>query len=249
MQLIVVPCVNNLSLTKKCIQSCLDQDIEGGVNILAIDNGSTDGTGQWLRSLIGYGQRNIMVLSHLHPISLNRVWNDSLLLAFKSLKLDYALVINNDIVMRKDMFRLLVADGGQFVTGVSVDDPAQAAEINPLSKSPHPSFSCFLIRKEVWEKVGKFDEDYWAYCSDGSYHLQMDRAGIDAYALAIPFYHEISGTMKHMTNEQRDRLQQRADQDRATFIRKWGFAIGSPEYYGHFRVQRENLYESSGRLG
>src|SRR5258706_1924293 len=166
MNLVIVPCVNNLAATKRCIQSCLDQDITGGVNIVAIDNASADGTGPWLRSLIGYGQRNIMVQSHLRPHSLNRVWNESLRLAFHSLKLDYALVINNDLQLRPDTYRLLVADGGAFVTGVSVSDEKLMHGADPTSKSPHPSFSCFLIRRSTWERVGEFDEDYWAYCSD-----------------------------------------------------------------------------------
>lgn len=215
---------------------------------MAIDNASADGTGPWLRSLIGYGQRNIMVQSHLRPHSLNRVWNESLRLAFHSLKLDYALVINNDLVLRPDTYRLLVADGGAFVTGVSVSDEKLLLSADPASKSPHPSFSCFLIRRSTWEKVGEFDEDYWAYCSDADFHLRMDRIGIDAYAIAVPFLHEVSGTIKHADNATRELLMKRADADRETFQRKYGFAVGSPEYYSAFRSTKENRYAATGRL-
>lgn len=215
---------------------------------MAIDNASADGTGPWLRSLIGYGQRNIMVQTHLRPHSLNRVWNESLRLAFHSLKLDYALVINNDLQLRPDTYRLLVADGGPFVTGVSVSDEKLLRSTDASSKSPHPSFSCFLIRREVWERVGEFDEDYWAWASDGDYHLRMERAGIKAYALAVPFLHEVSGTIKHADNATREALQKRSDDDRAMFIKKWGFSIGSKQYYEQFSDAKENIYERSGRL-
>jgi GT2 family glycosyltransferase len=246
--LIIMPVVNNLAGTKRCVQSCLDQDIAGGVQIMAVDNGSTDGTGPWLRSLVANGQPNIVVIPHTHMISLNKVWNQCLGWAFASLKLDYALVINNDLELRPDTYRLLVEDGGGFVTGVSVQHREAMATANPASKSPHPSFSCFLIRAEVWHKVGQFDEDYWAYCSDGDYHLRMDDMGIDAHALAVPFLHEISGTIKHASNEQRDLLQRRADADRQTFLRKWGFSVGSPQYYQHFKHARENRMAATGRL-
>jgi hypothetical protein len=46
----------------------------------------------------------------------------------------------------------------------------------------------------------------------------------------------------------RDLLQKRADGDRSTFQRLWGFTVGSPEYYAAFRSTRENVYERSGRL-
>jgi hypothetical protein len=189
-----------------------------------------------------------MVQTHLRAHSLNRVWNEALRLTFHSLKLDYALVINNDLTLRPDTYRLLVADGGLFVTGVSVSDEKLLQSTDPTSKSPHPSFSCFLIRREVWTRVGEFDEDYWAYCSDADMHLRMDRNGIDAYAIAVPFLHEVSGTIKHADNATREMLMKRADADRETFQRKYGFSVGSPEYYSSFRNVRENRYVNHGRL-
>lgn len=246
MNMIIMPVLAHRTMTEQALASCLLQDIDGGENLCVhvIDNGSRDGCGPWLRSL------NPPVYLSTYPAtrSLNKVWNYALDLAFYGLKVDYVLVVNNDVILRTDTYRLLRDDGGLFVTGVSVSTMAETEQADPKSKSPHPSFSCFLIRRECWEKVGKFDEDYWVYCSDGDYHLRMDAAGIEAYALAVPFFHEVSGTLKYASNDLRDKIQLQADEDRATFRHKYGFAIGSPEYYQQFKTSRENKYLATGRL-
>ena len=134
------------------------------------------------------------------------------------------------------------------MTGVSVGRREEMERCDPREKQSHPDFSCFLIRRECWLRVGKFDEEMFAYCSDGDYHLRMDREGIDACSLAVPFYHERSSTIRHASNDLRDWLQQRADEDRETFKRKYGFAVGSDEYYAAFRSARENKYAKEGVL-
>lgn len=226
--MIVTVVCNNLVGTQKCIQSAMRQDIP--VNILAVDNGSTDGCGPWLRSL-----PRINVLSHPKRRNLHKIWNDAMVLGFQRMKLDHILIINNDIVLRPDTYHLLAADGGGFVTGVAVDSEEQFKQVDPKNRRPHPSFSCFLIRKEVWEKVGPFDESFNAYCGDTDYHLRMDRLGIDAYTIGVPFFHEFSGTLKHADNDLRDAVCREADDDRKHFRQKYGFDAGSPEYYKEFR--------------
>lgn len=229
MNLICVPIVVGVEQTRECINSLLAQDIE--TTVFAIDNGSKDGCSTLLRS---YGS-SISRIAYTQTRSLNAVWNDALTMAFGSLKLEHALVVNNDLVLRPDAYRLLLADGGDFVTGVGVGTMAEIAEINTGSRSPHPTFSCFLIRKKVWEEVGKFDEAYWAYASDCSYHLRMHRLGIPAYAIDVPFYHVNSGTMKRLEDADRDALQLKADADRAHFRMVYGFEVGSPEYEAAFK--------------
>lgn len=230
-------------MTRACVESALAQDI-GDVWLYVIDNASTDGTGDYLRTL---GVRTTVV-SHMHPQGLHKVWNEALTLTFDSLRLPHALVINNDTVLRPDTYRLLRDDGGLFVTGVGVDTREKMEACDPTAKSPHPSFSCFLIRKECWDRVGEFDEDLQIWCGDASYHLRMDALGIDACSLAVPFGHEVSGTMKLADDKERDRLQAIADADRATFERKWGCKVGDEAYYARFRHSRDNRYAATGRL-
>jgi GT2 family glycosyltransferase len=223
---------NNLHLTKKAVASVLKQDISSGVDLLVIDNGSTDGTREWLRS-----QTNISSLCPSPPMSVSAAWNLGLTVFLK--KSEYVLVVNNDIELRPDTYAWLVGDGGGFVTAVGTNDPEKVQppylDPDPSKKRPHPDFSCFLIRKEVFEEVGPFDERFeGAYCEDSDYHVRMHRAAIAAYALELPFLHHGAQTVKNADPGDQKRIQIQADKNRALFKQIYGFGVGSPEYYASF---------------
>jgi len=230
-------------MTRACIESALAQDI-GDVWLYAIDNASDDGTGDYLRTL---GVRTTVV-GHRKPQGLHKVWNEALTLAFDSLLLPHALVVNNDVILRTDTYRHLRDDGGLFVTGVGVGTYEEMKACDPTCKSPGPSFSCFLIRRECWERVGEFDEGMHAHCGDGDYHLRMHALGIEACSIAVPFGHVGSATIKYAEPEERDRLCRQADADRAYFMQKWGCAIGSDDYYQRLAHKGPNVYKETGRL-
>jgi len=240
---IVMRVLSNRQFTQRAVESCLAQDIDGDVRVTVIDNGSSDGVGDYLRSVEGI---HLTVLPEAR--GLHRVWNEALNTVFRALGAEYCLVVNNDVWLRPDTYRLLRLDQGLFVTGISADTEAQTREADPRSRIPHPCFSCFLIRREVWLRVGPFDTHMETWAGDGDYHLRMDEQGIDAYAIRVPFLHRVSGTLKTAPPKLRQKICQQADLDRVAFLKKWGFAIGSREYYARFRQKRENLYQATGRL-
>lgn len=219
-------------MTSACFESLVNQDIDGGVTLVVIDNGSHDGVSHYLRSL-----HDIVLMSYAKPRSLNYVWNKSLRWVFESQAQDHVLVVNNDTVLHPATYRLLLADGGQFVTAVGQDKPVMLNDVDEakLKSRPHPDFSCFMMRRGVWETVGGFDEEYYVYCSDAAYHLRMHQAGIDAVSLNIPFYHIASGTLKQTDDATREFICKKADEDRQVFRQRWKCDVGSPEYYDLFK--------------
>jgi hypothetical protein len=70
--------------------------------------------------------------------------------------MDYALVINHDVILRPDCYEELLGCRHGFITGVSTDDKSKlSGELSEwMRPRPHPDFSCFLIWKDVYEKVG-----------------------------------------------------------------------------------------------
>jgi GT2 family glycosyltransferase len=224
---VICPVLLGVRMTRNCVQSILAQDIP--VTPIMIDNGSSDGCAAYLRS------QPVVTIAYSYPHGLHRVWNRALRFVFDEQHCDHALVVNNDIILRPDAYRLLLDDGGPFVTGVSVGSTEQMIEADPTMKRPHPDFSCFLIRHEVWERIGEFDEDFFIYAGDSSYHIRMERAGISACSIAVPFFHESSGTLKNADSDLRNRICAQADKDRATFVQKFGCHVGSPEYYALFQ--------------
>ena len=226
---ILIPVHNSLELTKQAIDSILKQDID--MTIYVIDNASTDDTRQWLND-------NHVLHWTRGTNGVSAAWNHGLDYLFNTAGCEHVLCVNNDVVLRPDTYRVLLEDGGLFVTAVSVGDVAQLEWDGETRRRPHPDFSCYLIRKDVWTRVGKFDESMQLYCSDGDYHLRMHRESIEAYTMGVPFFHYASGTLKSATDEERQKIQQQADADRVTFERKWGVQIGSDEYYQLFNGSR-----------
>jgi len=224
-------------MTMKAVVSALRQDI-GDVRVLLINQGSKDGLAQAADALYP----DVVTTHHYPPLpSLAAAWNLGLshLLQGDGGKV---LVVNNDVELIPETYRLLVKDGGGFVTAVGVtptlEKPFDAA-VGDLSKSrPHPDFSCMLIRRWVWEKVGPFDERYLiAYCEDASYHVRMHRAGVDAKCIDIPFLHHAAATINSLPVWEREKVERQADLNRALFRKEYGCEVGSDDYYKLFEVK------------
>ena len=226
---VIILCRNALELTKKAVASVLAQDIATQIRI--VDNHSTDGTPEWLETQLP----RVTFQTFKPELGVSASWNFALTETFR--KYDHCLVLNNDLELLPQTYRVLLEDGGSFVTAVSVGDPAQLEWDGVIRKRPHPDFSCFLIRREAWLKVGAFDESMVLYASDADYHLRMHHAGIEAYTIGVPFYHYASGTLKNASEADKREIQRQADRDRDRFAEKWGCRVGSPEYYKLFNSE------------
>lgn len=229
---IIVPVRNGLYLTRKAIKTFQAQDI-GGVSIIVVNNASSDGTSEYLQT-----QYDVMQMHFDPPQSVAASWNRALDWAFKA-GAAYALVVNNDVELRPDTYRHLVADGGGFVTAVGTRDPEKIKppyiDPDPAQKRPHPDFSCYLIRREVYRRVGPFDENFLiAFVEDQDFHVRLHRAGIPAVALELPFLHHGSMTIKTAEPAEIRKIQIQADKNREYFKKKYGVYAGTPEYYALF---------------
>ena len=226
---ILVPVRNGLHLTKMAHASFLAQDLP--VDVIYIDNASTNGTAEWLSS-----RPEAMRIRNSVPKGVTASWNQGLRWLFTH-GAEHALVCNNDVELSRHFYRTLLDDGGGLVTGVSSDRPPEEVPDTPEGKRPHPDFSGFLIRKSVWDAVGEFDAGMVHYCSDGDYHLRCHQKGIDVYCLSLPFQHTRSSTLKMATAEEVAEIMHQAELDREFFTQKWGCPMGSQEYYGMFAVE------------
>lgn len=237
---ILVVARNNSYLTKVAVNSALAQDTE--CNVLVINNDSEDGTGDWLKT------KPVSVITYPRQESLSKCWNDGLASLFKEAwptpsKVQTALVINNDVELRRDTYRMLAELEHAFVTAVSVNCQDQVGFNGDRDKSdliksmrPHPDFSCFMISKNTFELVGNFNESYFpAYCEDCDYHVRVHRAGIEAVCVDLPFYHAGAQTLESADLGEQARIKRGADANREKFRRQYGCLPGSPEYANLFK--------------
>lgn len=240
MNVILCPVRNGLHYTKEAMKTFLAQDC-GDVTIIFVDNASTDGTTEWLKT------QDCICFHNVAPKSVAASWNQGLRWAF-SKGAEHVLVVNNDVLLRPDTYRLLVADGSLFVTAVASDDPScvkpvqmpsgrwDYAEPDPAGKRPHPTMSCFLIRSKCWTDVGEFDENFkGAYGEDWDFHTRLSKIGITAYCIDLPFYHVGSATINECADREREALMVQAEQNREYYFQKWGIRGASEEYYAMFK--------------
>jgi len=242
---IIIVARQNCHLTKATVRTALVQDYAPGCDVFVINNASTDSTSDYLRS-----QPGIVTATFPEQKSLAACWNYGLEIAFKTTKNPlgsfgrrgggHVLVLNNDVEIRTDTYRTLAWYDSMFVTAVSVDTPERMNVERDLLTSdwaprPHPDFSCFMIRRECWEKVGKFNEAYYpAYCEDCDYHVRMHRAGITALCIDLPFLHHGAQTLKHASAEDAIKIRKGADANRKRFQAAYGCLPGTPEYEALF---------------
>ena len=214
---------NNLELTKRCVASVEAQDIPTQVCI--VDNGSTDGSTEWAR------KNGYLWSCYNHNAGVSKAWNIGLQLLLEDSRRPHVLVLNNDTVLPPWFYRELLAYDVPFVTGLAQSDMAEIAEPKaPAALDPHPDFSAFLIRREAWEAVGPFDEGMKLYASDCDWHVRAHRKGISLWKSSTSYYHIRSSTIRLASDEERQKIQTQANEDRAKFRQLYGRVPGDPTY-------------------
>ena len=218
---------NCLEQTKRMVASVEAQDI--ATQLIFVDNGSTDGTKQWL------ADRGGPWFDWRENEGVSRAWNAGIVFILRW-GVNHVLVANNDVVLAPWTLSLLLSYDLPFVTGVASDDPAQVEQLRPphMPLEDHPDFSLFLIRRDAWQKIGRFDERMRLYAQDCDYHLRGFRLGIPMKKACVPFYHESSATVKHAPPEEQAQIFEQANRDRAVFQSLYGCQPGTPEYYALF---------------
>lgn len=89
--------------------------------------------------------------------------------------------------------------------------------------SPYPDFSCFLLKRECWEEVGTFDENFWpAYCEDNDFHCRMVFSGWTAASCELPYLHIGGGTQNKQGTDNPKCTGTMFEENRRYFVSKWG---------------------------
>jgi GT2 family glycosyltransferase len=224
---------NNLALTKRCVESVRKQDVP--VELYVVDNGSTDGTEEWL----GERMRGFYTKLGIN-LGVSWAWNHGLGYLLSPIMLasrTHCLVIGNDTVLPPWFYRELLSYDVPFVTGIAVDSMDAIQTPAPrMPLCPSPDFSAFLIRKDCWDKVGPFDERMKLYASDCDYHVRAHRLGVPLWKANVPFYHERSSTLRLAPPGEKAQIQEQANKDREMFRSLYGCLPGTKEYEALFNA-------------
>lgn len=196
--------LNCLDFTKKCIDSLVNSGTELS-KIVAVDNGSTDGTQDYLRSIKLGG-----AILNRQNLSCGAAWNQGIL-ANQS---EWTIVMNNDIVVpfgfAKRLIQFAIDNQLKLVSPARIDGvmdydyqifhrdaETKMSEVLRLGSS---SAICMCIHWSLFEKIGFFraDPNLLGF-EDGLFYNEMRKAKI-AHATTgkVWIHHFGSVTQDHM---------------------------------------------------
>ena len=153
-------CYNQLDYTKQFIAS-LDREEVDFSRIVAVDNGSTDGTREWL-SQQGFG---VVVLNERN-LGCGAAWNQGAL----AIQSKWTVVMNNDVICARGWLHQLLASAE--ANQLQIASPAMVegdlnydfeawvadaqAKMQGYVRKGSPHAVCMAIRDDVWNEIGYF---------------------------------------------------------------------------------------------
>jgi hypothetical protein len=195
---IVVLNWNLLEVTKDCILSLRNLSYPV-FRILIVDNGSTDNSVEELKTL-----EDVTLLVNEKNVGFAAGNNRGIEYALRK-GADYVLILNNDVVVAPDMLSKLVSvaqsDSNVGVVGPVIyysDAPKEVwfagmrfrdrlyvvrrglhleRPLDPVERVDFISGCGMLVKREVWEQVGLFDERFFMYYEDLDFALRVKKAG------------------------------------------------------------------------
>jgi len=195
---VVVPVYNNLAYTVACLHSLFEHAAGQALEVVVIDDASSDGTADYLARCQG-----IRVLSNAQNLGYLRSCN----LAAQASRGDYLVFLNNDTTVTSGWLeallktfetftgagivggRLIYPDGRLQEAGGIVfadghgwnygreDDPRRP-QYGFAAECDYVSGACLAIRRELFERLGAYDELYApAYYEDTDLCFRARQAG------------------------------------------------------------------------
>jgi GT2 family glycosyltransferase len=183
----VIPVFNQLDYTVGCLKS-LNRAGVPDTEIIVVDNGSVDGTGEFLSRRPG-----LHVISNATNLGCSGAWNQGV----QASTAQWTVIVNNDVIVAPGLREGLVGFAEE--THHDVVSPAMGEgemdyELEPfasdfvrtmrdVSRQDTACGVCFMVHRRVFDQVGLFDtkvglagnedEDFFRRCRGAGYRLAI----------------------------------------------------------------------------
>jgi GT2 family glycosyltransferase len=257
---IVIPVLNQLAYTQGCVR-CLQPDIAAGAKVIVVDNGSTDGTREWLQSLILSNgpatQPALTVIRNEQNRGCAPAWNQGVAAAGilrntldssdpsarASLRItqesrttpDWVVVLNNDVLLPAGWLEALL--GAATRHGLDIVCPAMrerdqnydfesyardfTAKLSDVVRRGGAHGVCFAVRREVFERIGGFDEAFRiGQFEDADFFRRARLAGFRTGVVGACFIHHFGSVTQDALSDTKKQRPYEAE-NRAYFRKKW----------------------------
>src|SRR5690606_20089560 len=169
------------AMTQRAIRTAIDGAGEHGVNVIV---------GEQVPG-VRYGDAT--VIYETGEFAYNRCGN----LGAETGSAPWIMLANNDLEFEPGWLDALLAAKHPLVSPLNPGDSRQAAvKRNEAGRVNGKHFSgwCFMISRELWEKIGGFDPEFIFWCADDSVIEQCVRAGVQP--MLVP-----AARVKHLTSK------------------------------------------------
>ncbi|MCM8808110.1 MAG: glycosyltransferase [Candidatus Omnitrophica bacterium] len=217
---------NGKELLKDCLSSILKSTNYPNYKVIIVDNGSTDGSVEYVRK--NFKKVDVLELDKNYGFSKGN--NEGIKYAIRKYNPKYLLFLNNDTkIVEKGWLRKMVEFAetdekigligckaitldnriertgfidGKNIRKILMQVPKEM--INEVCENFMISV-CMLARKNVFEKVGGFDEVYSPYLwEDMDFFIRVKRAGFRIFYFGkTKIIHKVSQTLKKQENIKR----------------------------------------------
>lgn len=248
---------NRLDVTKFTLP-ILISEVKNNTEIIVVNDGSTDGTKEWLKTI-----PDITVINCQKNVGIAESQNKALQLC-KHRNYEYTIFHDNDVIMNKDwvgeLRKVLEQDKRIGIVGASlpvlyqkfsaeltkgeiVRHIAQVAISAPHTKKPHFSPTVNMVKREVFEQVGHFDEVFTGFgsqCVD--FIMRVYLAGWKAYTLNwVIGNHFIHSTVGIGFGKKWWSAEKMTTHNVNAFVKKWGMRFNNSKPF--LRWVRQQLKE------
>jgi glycogen(starch) synthase len=251
---IVLVAYNNLNLTRDCLDSVL-ANTGGAFELVLVDNGSNDGTGDYFRSLrdrLG-GPTPVQVLRNSENVGYVLAANQGIRAARGS----SVVLLNNDTVVKAGWLEALIAASRTPGTGVvtakvlNMDGTIQSAggilhrldggftipfqgedrlapPVTERREVENAGGPCMLLTRPLLLEIGTFDEAFSpAYFEDSDLCMRARAAGMKLiYEPGAEVYHHGKATAQVVAQEGRIDLWRKFEENKKLFSSRWAKELG-----------------------
>lgn len=262
---IVMPVCNRGELTRDCLTALAALDGLPDYELIVVDNGSTDGTAEFLAQLGG----DVRIVTNAENVGFAKACNQGAALA----KGKYLVFLNNDTIPQPGWLNALVLEAeGDAAVGIVgskllyPDGTIQHAgvvrdcqhllpyHIYKSFAGEHPAVNqrrefqivtaaCLLMRRSLFEEVGKFDEGYLNGLEDADLCLKVRERGYQVV-------YQPRSVVVHLESQTPGRKAHEAA-NAAHFLNRWGgqWWAGDEDRQFHVDGYKLNRIYRDGKLG
>jgi GT2 family glycosyltransferase len=224
---LVVATWNHIEVTQRFFASLYERSQESW-RLIVVDNGSSDGTADWLESLATHARFTLHVIRNHENVGCAKAWNQGIR---EALKLESPLIgiLNNDLVFASGWDSELLRFWNSHRSSVRAFAPHPVSwpldEFDSMAQKfmkKNAARTRLRMRSEamffdadVFREVGLYDEDFFVSFEDFDYFLRLERAGISAIETG-------ASVIWHQEKSSRKDLPDHEIEGRKIFVSKWG---------------------------